>query len=54
MYFRNYRLRKNGASECYFTNNMVNGHKHCWDLDDGTFNKFIDHCEHNSVGKSLC
>ena len=21
---------------------MVNGHKHCWDLDDGTFNKFID------------
>ena len=61
MYFQNYRLRKrwldkwlkNPSSECSSKNNMVNGHKHCCNLDDGTFIIFIDQSEHNSVGKSL-
>ena len=62
MDFRNYRLRKrwldkclqNPASEYPSTNNMLNGHKHCWNLDDVSLTLFIDHTEHNSVGKSLC
>ena len=61
MYFRNYRLGKtelekclkNPASEYPSTNNMVNGQKHCCNLDDGTFIIFIANSEHNSVGKSL-
>ena len=62
MYFRNYLLQKSGLDEflknlaCEYlsTNNMVNGHKHCCNLDDVTFAIFIDHSEHNSIGKSLC
>ena len=61
MYFRNYRLRNRGLDKCLknpaaeypSTNNMVNGHKHCCNVDDGTFIIFIDHSQHNSVGKSL-
>ena len=61
MYFRNYRLRKRGLdkclknpiSECFSTNNKVNGHKHCCNLDDGTFIIFIDNSQHDLVGKSL-
>ena len=33
--------------------NMVKGPKHCWNLNDSTFTMFIDHCQGNSVGKSL-
>ena len=62
MYFRNYMLRKSGLDECLknpaseypSTNNMVNGHKNFFNLDDVTFTIFIDHSEHNSIGKSLC
>ena len=32
---------------------MVNELKHYWKLEDGTFTISIDHCEHNSVGKSV-
>ena len=61
MYFRNCCLRKrwldkslkNAPSECIFTNNMVNRHKHCCNLNDGTFIILIDHSEHNSVVESL-
>ena len=61
MYFRNYRLRnrrldkclKNPVLEYPSTNNMVNGHKHCCNLEDVTFTIFIDQSEDNSVGKSL-
>ena len=61
MYFRKIRLRKRGLdkcpknppAECISTNNMVNGHKQCCNLDNGAFIIFIDHSEHNSVGKSL-
>ena len=40
-------------SECPSTNNMGNIHKHCCNVDDGTFPIFIDHFKYNSVGKSL-
>ena len=32
---------------------MVNGFKHCCDLDDSTFTIFTDHLEGNWVRKSL-
>ena len=59
MYFRNYRLpnvrlernQKSIASEYPRTSNMVNGPKHCWNLNGGTFVIFIDHCERNWVSK---
>ena len=35
------------------TSNMVNGHKHCWNLDHSTFIIIIDHCQINWVGKRL-
>ena len=61
MYFQNCRLRKrrldkclkNPPSGCISRNNMVNAHKQCCNLDDGAFIIFIDHSEHNSVGKSV-
>ena len=61
MHFGNYRLRKSRLNKCLkipaseYTsrNNMVNGHKHCCNLDDVTFTIFIDQSEDNSVGKSL-
>ena len=61
MYFQNYGLPKrwfdkclkNPVSEDPSTSNMVNGPKHCCNDDDGSFTIFIDHCEHNSFGKSL-
>ena len=33
--------------------NIVNRPKQCWDLNDSNITIFIDHCEANSVGKSL-
>ena len=61
MYFRNCRLGKRGLdrclknppSECPSTNNMVKGHKHCWNLDEGTFIMSFDYSQDNSVEKSL-
>ena len=61
MYIRNYGLRKRRLDQCLknpvsedpFTSNMVNGLKHCCNLDDGTFTILIDHSGHNSVWESL-
>ena len=55
MYFRNYWLRKkwldkfvkNPSSEDPSTDNMVNGSKHCVNLNGSTFTIFVDHCEGN-------
>ena len=30
---------------------MVDGSKHCWNLNDSTFSIFIDHCEDNWLTK---
>ena len=59
MYFRNNPVRKRGLdkclknqpSECISTNNMLNGHKDCWNVDDGTFLIFIDHSEYIQLEK---
>ena len=33
---------------------LITSHwKHCWNLNESTFTKFIDHCEGNWVEKSL-
>ena len=44
---------KSPVSEILSTSNMGNVPKHCWNLDDSTFIKFIDHCQLNCLGKSL-
>ena len=51
MYFRNYGLRKkwldkslkSPISQDPSTGNMVNGRKHCFNLNNSIFTKFIDH-----------
>ena len=61
MYFRNYGLRKTWLDKCLkipasedpSTSNMINGNKHCWNINDSIFTIFIDHCEGNWVEKSL-
>ena len=61
MYISNYRLQKKRSDKCLenpvsgdrSTSKMVNGPKHCCNLGDGNFIRFIDHCEHNSVRKTL-
>ena len=40
-------------SEDASRSNIVNLPKHCWNLYHSTFIILIDHCEGNSVGKSL-
>ena len=60
MYIRNYGLpktwldkyKKSTPSENPWRSNMVNGQKHCCNLNHSTFIIFIDHCEGNSVSKS--
>ena len=55
MYFRNYELRKIWSDNCLkrpvsqspSTSNMLNGPKHCWNLNDSAFTIFIDLCEGN-------
>ena len=55
MYFRNYGLRKalldkrlkSNVLEEPFTDNVLNGRKHYFNLDGGTFTIFIDHSEGN-------
>ena len=44
---------KSPFSEDPLTNDMVNGPKHCWNLNDSTFTVFIDPFEGNSGRKSL-
>ena len=53
MHFRNYRLQKAWFNNCLksplseypSTGNIANGLKHCWNVNDGTFTTFINHCE---------
>ena len=61
MYFWTYVLPKTWLDNCLkspvsedpSTSDMVNGPKHCWNLNDSTFTILIDPCEGNSGGKSL-
>ena len=61
MHFWTYGLHKTRLDKCLkipvsedpSTSNMTNTPKHCWNLNKSTFTIFIDHCESNSVGKSL-
>ena len=61
MYFWSYRLRKTWLDKCLksliskepLRSNMLNGSKHSWNLNNSTLTSFIDHCESNSIGKSL-
>ena len=59
--FGNYGLRKtclnkclkNPVSEDSLASSMVNGNKHCWNLDSTTFSIVIDDSEHNCIRKNL-
>ena len=59
MDFWTYGLRKTWLDKCLkspvsedpLTSNMVNGPKHCWNLNDGTFTIFIDPLEGKSGWK---
>ena len=61
MYFQKYGLRKRWLDKCLknlvsedtFTSNIAKGLKRCCNVSDSTITTFIDHCEHNSVVKSL-
>ena len=43
---------KSPISEDPSTSNMISRLKHCWNLHDSTFIKFIDHCEGNWVERN--
>ena len=43
---------KNPVSDDPLKCNMVNGPKHCWNLNGSTFTRFIGQCEDNSIVKS--
>ena len=55
MYFRKYGQRKTWLGKCLkspvleepLRSNVVNGPKHCLNLNGTTFTIFIDHCEDN-------
>ena len=55
MYLRIYGLRKtwldkylkSPLSEDHLTDNVINGSKHCFNINGSTFTKFIDHGEGN-------
>ena len=55
MCFRNYGLRKTCLDKClkspvsgdHSTSNMLNGPKHCWNLNNSTLNIFINDIEGN-------
>ena len=61
MPFRNYHLQNTWLYKCLKSpvswaplgDNMANGLKHHCNLNDSTFTIFMNHCEGNSVGKSL-
>ena len=44
---------KSPVSEHPLTSQMVNGPKHCWNLNGSIFTIFIGHCEGKSVGEIL-
>ena len=62
MYFRNYGLRNTWLDKClkspvsgdHLTGQVGNRPKQCFNLNDSTFTKFIDHCQDNLVWKSFC
>ena len=62
MYFRNYGLPKTLLYQCLKSpvsedptkSNMVNAPKHCSNLRDTSFARFINHWEVNCLTKSLC
>ena len=62
MYFRNYGLPKTWLDQCLKSpvpedptkSNMVNAPKHCSNLRDTLFTRFINHWEVNCLTKSLC
>ena len=53
MYFQNSGLRKTWLDNCQLiivsedlsTSNMINRPKHCLNVNNSAFTKFIDHCE---------
>ena len=55
MYFRNDGHRKTLLDKCLksqvledpLTDNVVNGQKHCWNLNYSTFTRLIDYSEGN-------
>ena len=59
--FSNLRLQKMWLDKCLkspnsedpLTSDMLNGPKHCWNLNDNNFTIFIDPCEGISAPKSL-
>ena len=61
MYIRYYEFRMRWLDKCQkcpvsgdpLTGNMVNGPKHCFNLNDSKFTKLIYHWEGNQVGKGL-
>ena len=61
MSLRNYGLGKPSLVKCLKSpvfedpskSNMVNGSKHCSNLNHNTFSIYIDSCEVNWFGKSL-
>ena len=61
MYFLNYRLRKALLNQCLKScvsedasrDNIGNGSKHCWNLNDSLFTIFINHSEGSCIAKSL-
>ena len=61
MHFRKYRVLKAWLDKCLksrvskdpSTDNMANGSRHCYNLNDSTFTIFINHYGGNYVGKSL-
>ena len=61
MYFPNTRHRtvwldkklKSRVSEDPSTDNKETGSRHCSNLNDGTFKKFINHCKTSCIEKGL-
>ena len=61
MYFWSYALPETWLDNCLkiaisedpLTGNIVNAPKHCWNLIESDFSIIIDHCDNDSVGKSL-
>ena len=61
MYFWTYGLRKTLLDKSLksplsgdpSTNNVLNGIKHCLNLNESTCTIFLDHCEGSSFEKSL-
>ena len=55
MYFRTYGLSKTWLDKCLkspvsedpLTGNMLNGWKHCFNLNDSALTIFFDHCDGN-------